>query len=331
MKTALDDIAKKLVAENKGILAADESLGTIEKRFSEYGIENNEENRRAYRELLFTTPEIENYISGVIMYEETISQNDFNGTPFPELLKSKGIVPGIKVDKGTVDLANFPGEKITEGLDGLKERLEKFKEMGLEFTKWRAVITIGEQMPTTACIRSNIHLLTRFAAISQEVGMVPIVEPEILMDGSHDLQRCRLATTRTLEHLFAEMFEHHIHLPGMLLKVNMIVPGNKSDQKVSPQEVAEETVSALKESVTVAVPGVVFLSGGLTPEVSMENLNEMNKDKNLPWELTFSFGRALQKDALETWKGQSENWESAQNAFRAVAEKASLAREGKLL
>lgn len=330
MKTALDDIAKKLVAENKGILAADESFGTIEKRFSEYGIENNEENRRAYRELLFTTPEIENYISGVIMYEETISQNNFNGTPFPELLKSKGIIPGIKVDKGTVDLANFPGEKITEGLDGLKERLEKFKEMGLEFTKWRAVITIGEQMPTTACIRSNIHLLTRFAAISQEVGMVPIVEPEILMDGSHDLQRCRLATTRTLEHLFAEMFEHHIHLPGMLLKVNMIVPGNESDQKVSPQEVAEETVSALKESVTVAVPGVVFLSGGLTPEVTMENLNEMNKDKNLPWELTFSFGRALQKDALETWKGQPENWENAQNAFRTVAEKASLAREGKL-
>lgn len=329
MSTALEDIAKKLVAPNKGILAADESTTSIQKRLEEVGVESSEETRRAYRELLFTTPGIEDYLSGVIMFDETIHQRDFNGTLFLELLNSKGIIPGIKVDQGTVELANFPGEKITEGLDGLRERLAKYKELGLEFTKWRAVITIGEQIPTTACIRSNIHALTRFAALSQEAGMVPIVEPEILMDGDHNAERCRLATTRTLEHLFAEMFEHHIHLPGMLLKVNMILPGKDSDEKLTPEEIAKLTLDTLRESVTVAVPGVVFLSGGQSPDEAAENLCEINKLGKAPWQLTFSFGRALQRPALEAWQGKSENWESAQEAFLNQLKKNSLAREGK--
>lgn len=329
MSSALDDIAKKLVAENKGILAADESSGSIKNRFEEVGIEDSEENRRAYRELLFSTPDIENYLSGVIMFDETVRQRDFNGTLFPELLKNRGIIPGVKVDKGTVELANFPGEKITEGLDGLRERLQEYKEMGLEFTKWRAVITIGEQIPTTACIRSNIHALTRFAALSQEAGMVPIVEPEVLMEGSHSAERCGLATSRVLEHLFAEMFEHHIHLPGMLLKVNMILPGKNSEENLGASEIAKRTVETLRETVTVAVPGVLFLSGGQTPEQAVETLNEINKIENTPWELTFSYGRALQRPALETWQGKSENWEAAQQAFLNQLKENSLAREGK--
>ena len=329
MSSALDAIAKKLVAENKGILAADESFNSIEKRFAEVGIENTEDNRRAYRELLFSTPEIENYLSGVIMFDETVRQKGFNEVLFPQLLKSKGIIPGVKVDRGTVELANFPGEKITEGLDGLRERLHEYKELGLEFTKWRAVITIGEQIPTTACIRSNIHALTRFAALSQEAGLVPIVEPEVLMDGSHTAERCRLATSRTLEHLFAEMFEHHIHLPGMLLKVNMIVSGKDSEEKLSSREIAKLTVETMRETVTVAVPGIVFLSGGQSPEEAADNLNEINKIENAPWQLTFSYGRALQRPALEAWQGKSENWETAQQAFLNQLRQDSLAREGK--
>lgn len=329
MSSTLDEIAKSLVAPNKGILAADESTGSIEKRFAEVGIESNEENRRAYRELLFTTPEIESYLSGVIMYDETAHQKDFNGVLFPEVLKSRGIIPGIKVDKGTVELANFPGEKITEGLDGLRERLAQYKQMGFEFTKWRAVIAIGEQIPTTACIRSNIHALTRFAALSQEAGMVPIVEPEILMDGNHTSERCKLATTRTLEHLFAEMFEHHIHLPGMLLKVNMILPGKDSDEKLTSEEIAKLTLETMRESVTVAVPGIVFLSGGQTSDEATENLYQINKVDKAPWQLTFSFGRALQRPALEAWLGRSENWKAAQQAFLEQVKKNSLAREGK--
>ncbi len=331
MDTALlENIAKKLVEKQKGILAADESFGSIENRFSEVGIESNEENRRAYRELLFSTPDIEKYLSGVIMFDETIRQCDFNGTPFPEVLKQKGIIPGIKVDKGVVELANFKGEKVAEGIDGLRDRLLEYRQMGLEFSKWRAVILIGEQIPTTACIRSNIHLLTRYAALSQEAGLVPIVEPEVLMEGNHDSERCRLVTSRVLEHLFAEMFEHHIHLPGLILKINMVLPGKDSEEELVSSEIAKLTVETLRESVTVAVPGVVFLSGGQSPEEATINLNEIAKVPNAPWELTFSYGRALQKPALETWRGKSENWESAQSAFLAQLEKVSKAREGSL-
>ena len=326
----LEETAKKLIARNKGILAADESSGSIKKRFEEFGIEDSEENRRAYRELLFATPDIEKYLSGVIMFDETVHQKDFNGRLFSELLIEKGIVPGIKVDKGIVELANFPGEKVTEGIDGLRERLTEYKQMGLEFTKWRAVISIGEQIPTTACIRSNVQLLTRYAALSQEAGMVPVVEPEVLMEGSHNAERCQLVTSRVLEHLFAEMFEHHIHLPGLILKINMILPGKDSEEKLSAQEIAEHTVSTLKESVTVAVPGIVFLSGGQSPEEAAQNLNEINMIENVPWELSFSYGRALQRPALETWLGKSENWEPAQKAFLEQLEKVAKAREGEL-
>jgi fructose-bisphosphate aldolase, class I len=325
----LHDTAQALVSAKKGILAADESLPTIEKRFASLGIESTEDTRRAYRELLFTTPNVEEYISGVILFDETIRTNASDGNNFARILEGKGIIPGIKVDKGTVAMAESPEEKITEGLDGLRERLEEYKNFGARFTKWRGVITIGENIPTDTCIEANAETLARYAALAQEVELVPIVEPEVLMDGKHDLDTCRKVTYRTLKMVFMKLSEHNVLLSGMLLKPNMVVPGKESGQALDPKEVAEATVQMFKEVVPAEVPGVVFLSGGMSSQEATSCLNEMNKMENLPWQLSFSYGRALQEDAMKIWSGSDEKKEEAQKAFLHRAKMNSFARSGK--
>jgi fructose-bisphosphate aldolase, class I len=325
----LSDIAQKLVAPNKGILAADESTGTIEKRFKTINIESTEDTRRIYRELLFTTPGIEEYISGVILFDETIRTNASDGNNFARMLDGKGIIPGIKVDKGTVDLVNFPNEKITEGLDGIQERLHEYRNFGARFTKWRAVITIGENIPTDTCIEANAERLAQYAALAQEAELVPIVEPEVLMDGKHDLETARKVSYKTLKTVFMKLSDHNISLNGMLLKPNMVVPGKESSQKFDPVEIAEATVHMLKEVVPAEVPGIVFLSGGMSPVEATACLSEMNKINNIPWQLSFSYGRALQEDALKTWSGNNENQKEAQKIFLHRAKMNSLARSGK--
>ena len=328
MATDLASIAKDLVAPNKGILAADESDPTIAKRFDGINVENSEENRRAYRDMLFTTPGIEDYISGVILFDETIRQSASDGTPFAELLKSRGIVPGIKVDKGAKDLANFPGEKVTEGLDGLRGRLEEYYGMGARFTKWRAVIDIGDGIPSNFALHANAHALARYAALSQEAGLVPIVEPEVLMDGAHDIDRCDEVTRETLKALFMQLDLHRIDLPGLLLKTNMVISGKKNDNRADVQEVAEKTVAALKDSVPADVPGVVFLSGGQSDEEATAHLDAMNKIGGFPWELSFSYGRALQAPSLAAWKGEPANVEAGQKALFHRAKLNGAARSG---
>lgn len=328
MATDLASIAKDLVAPNKGILAADESDPTIAKRFDSINIENTEENRRAYRDMLFTTPGIEDYISGVILFDETIRQSASDGTPFAELLKGRGIIPGIKVDKGAKDLANFPGEKVTEGLDGLRGRLEEYYGMGARFTKWRAVIDIGEGIPTEFALHANAHALARYAALSQEAGLVPIVEPEVLMDGGHDIDRCDEVTRDTLKALFTELDLHRVDLPGLLLKTNMVISGKKNDNRADVQEVAEKTVAALKDSVPADVPGIVFLSGGQSDEEATAHLDAMNKIGGFPWELSFSYGRALQAPSLAAWKGEPANVEAGQKALFHRAKLNGAARSG---
>jgi fructose-bisphosphate aldolase, class I len=324
----LQDTARELVSPNKGILAADESFGTIEKRFKALSIESTDDTRRSYRELLFTTPNAEEYISGVILFDETIRGNAKDGNNFARILETKGIIPGIKVDKGTVELANFPNEKITEGLDGLRSRLEEYKNFGARFTKWRGVITIGDGIPTDTLIHSTAELLARYAALAQEYDLVPIVEPEVLMDGNHDMDTCRKVTYKTLKTVFMRLSDHRVHLSGMLLKPNMIVPGKDSGQSITPSKVAEATVHVLKEVVPAEVPGIVFLSGGMSSVEATSCLNEMNKDDNLPWQLSFSYGRALQEDALNTWHGDDANWETAQKVFLHRAKMNSHARNG---
>src|SRR6266545_4750500 len=274
--TDLETTARQLVAEGKGILAADESDGTIKKRFDSIGVESTEENRRAYRELLFTTEGVEEYISGVILFDETIRQSASDGTPFPKVLESRGIVPGIKVDKGAADLAHAPGEKVTEGLDGLRGRLDEYRELGARFTKWRAVITIGPDIPSEYCIWTNAHALARFAALSQEAGLVPIVEPEVLMDGGHTIERSYDVTSRTLHAVFTELRDQRIHYEGMLLKPNMVLSGYDCPEQASHEEVAEQTIRCFRRHVPAAVPGVVFLSGGQSDEDATANLNAMN-------------------------------------------------------
>ena len=324
----LEATARELVAKGKGILAADESSGTIKKRLAGINVESTETNRRSYRELLFTTPGAEQFISGVILFDETLRQSAQDGTPFPALLAQKGIIPGIKVDKGTVNLARFPGEKITEGLDGLAARIDEYRAMGARFAKWRAVIPIGELIPTRSGIEANAHALARYAAICQEGGLAPIVEPEVLMDGDHSIERCEAVTEATLKSVFSALFEQRVVLEGMLLKPNMVLPGKASTRQASPEEVAEATVRTLKRVVPAAVPGIVFLSGGQSPEEATRNLNAMNQLGDLPWELSFSYGRALQDYCLKAWQGTETNLTRAQQSFYRRARLNAAARSG---
>jgi fructose-bisphosphate aldolase class I len=326
--TDLPSIAKALVAPAKGILAADESFPTIEKRFKSISLESTEETRRAYRDMLFTTPGIEENISGVILFDETIHQSTSDGTPFPKLLSSKGVIPGIKVDKGAKDLALFGGEKVTEGLDGLRERLEEYYSLGARFTKWRAVITIGDGIPTDFCIKANAHALARFAQLSQEQGLVPIVEPEVLMDGGHTIEACYDATRRMLSALFAELEEARVGLPGTLLKTNMVLSGKDASDRAGVEEVAKESVRCLTEVVPGELPGVVFLSGGQGDVEATAHLNEMNRLGDHPRELSFSYGRALQAPSLDAWKGNPSNVEAGQKALYHRARMNGAARLG---
>ena len=322
-------VARELVAEGKGILAADESSGTIKRRLDRVNVPSTEENRRAYREVLFTTPGIEAYISGIILYDETIRQKAQDGTPFPALLTQRGIMPGIKVDKGTIDLAGFPGEKITEGLDGLHTRLAEYRHLGARFTKWRAVITIGEGIPTAYGLETNAHALARYAAMSQEAGLVPIVEPEVLMDGTHTIAQCEEVTTATLQRVFAQLQAHRVLLEGMLLKPNMVLSGQDCPQQASVDEVAAATVRCFRRVIPAAVPGIVFLSGGQSAEVATEHLNAINAMGEHPWQLSFSYGRALQGPVLEAWRGNAANTAAAQKFFHQRAKCNGAARYGK--
>jgi fructose-bisphosphate aldolase class I len=324
----LEDTARALVAEGKGILAADESDGTIKKRFDSIGVESTEESRRAYRELLFTTEGVEEFISGVIMFDETIRQSAADATPFPKLLESRGIIPGIKVDKGAKPLADAEGETVTEGLDGLRERLNEYRELGARFTKWRAVIAIGPAIPSEYCIWVNAHALARFAALSEEAGLVPIVEPEVLMDGEHTIEQSFEVTSRTLHAVFTELRDQRVAPEAMLLKPNMVLPGYDSGRQASHEEVAEWTLKCLRRHVPAAVPGIVFLSGGQTDEDATANLNAMNAIGPHPWELSFSYGRALQAPALKAWRGEPGNVEEAQKAFYRRAKFNGAARSG---
>ncbi len=324
----LHETASAIVADGKGILAADESDGTIKKRFDSIGVESTEENRLAYRQLLFTTEGVEEYIGGVILFDETIRQSADDGTPFPKLLASKGIIPGIKVDKGAKDLANAPGEKITEGLDGLRGRLEEYRGLGARFTKWRAVITIGKDTPSEYCLWTNAHALARYAALSQEAGLVPIVEPEVLMDGDHTIERSFEVTSRTLHAVFTELRDQRVQPEGMLLKPNMVLSGYDSSGQASHEEVAAETMRCFYRHVPAAVPGIVFLSGGQSDEDATANLNAMNAIGPHPWELSFSYGRALQAPALKAWAGKPENVEAAQRAYYHRAKMNGAARTG---
>jgi fructose-bisphosphate aldolase class I len=323
------ETAKALVAEGKGILAADESSGTIQKRFDAIGVESNEENRRAYRELLFTTEGAGDYISGVILFDETIRQSAADGTPFPKVLERQGIIPGIKVDKGAKPLALAGDETITEGLDGLRERLHEYRELGARFTKWRAVLSInGEHIPSDYALWANAHALARYAALSQEAELVPIVEPEVLMDGDHTIDRAYSVTSRTLQAVFTELYDQRVDFEGMLLKPNMVLPGYSATEQVSHEEVAEKTITCFKRTVPAAVPGIVFLSGGQSDEDATARLNAMNARGDAPWALSFSYGRALQAAAQKAWGGKAENVEAAQRAFYHRAKMNSAARTG---
>ena len=324
----LQKIAAEIVAPGKGILAADESTGTIKQRFDSIQVESTEENRRTYRQLLFTTEGAEEFISGVILYDETIRQGADDGTPFPELLASKGIHPGIKVDTGAKDLAGAPGENVTEGLDGLRERFAEYAELGAKFSKWRAVITIGDDIPSAYCINANTHALARYAALSQEAGIVPIVEPEVLIDGAHDIDRCYDVTEETLRQLYETLELHRVDLKGTLLKPNMVVSGKDSAAQADVEEVAEKTIACLKSGVPANVPGILFLSGGMSDEDASARLNAMNQKGPHPWELSFSYGRALQAPALKAWKGESSNLKAAQEAFYHRAKCNGAARYG---
>jgi fructose-bisphosphate aldolase class I len=324
----LAKIAQAMVVKNKGILAADESTSTIKKRFDSIKLESTEEHRRNYREMLFTAPGAADYISGVILYDETIRQKAKDGTPFPQLLASKGILPGIKVDMGAKPLAGFKGETITEGLDGLRERFVEYYELGARFAKWRAVIDIADGIPTSYAIESNAHALARYAALAQENNIVPIVEPEVLMDGAHSIERCEEVTSAVLQTVFDQLFKHRILLEGMVLKPNMVISGKKAASRANAQQVAEATVRTLKRHVPPAVPGIAFLSGGQSSAEATLHLSLMNELGPLPWSLTFSYGRALQDDALKTWGGNPANFGSGQKEMAKRAKLNSLATTG---
>ncbi len=319
--------ARELVAAGKGILAADESTPTIKKRLETIDVESTDETRRAYRELLFTTEGIGEHVSGVILYDETLRQSSAEGVPFVKLLAEAGVMSGIKVDGGAKLLALAPGEKVTEGLDGLRGRLEEYVDLGARFTKWRAVITIGDGIPSATCIEVNAHALARFAALSQEAGLVPIVEPEVLMDGAHDILACAAVTEKTLECVFAALFEQRVSLEGMLLKPNMVIPGKDCGAQADPEEVAAATLQVFRRVVPAAVPGVVFLSGGQSEEEASANLNALNAlAASAPWQLSFSYGRALQQSALKAWGGKAGNLAAGQAALRHRARMNGAAR-----
>lgn len=330
--TTLDMIrtATALVAPGKGILAADESFPTIEKRFKRLNIASTPETRRDYREMLFTTPGIGGFISGVILFDETIRQKTADDTPFVEVLKRQGIIPGIKVDLGAKPLARFPDEKITEGLDGLRDRLVGYRHLGAQFTKWRAVIGINDHHPSRACLETNAHALARFAALTQEAGLVPIVEPEVLMDGNHSIDRCAEVTEAALHYVFTALVTQRVAFEPMLLKPNMVVPGKEFQPQAEAEEVADRTMQILRRTVPAAVPGIVFLSGGQSDLQATQNLNAINQRKgHAPWELSFSFGRALQAAAMKTWQGNNANVSAAQQALYHRARCNSFARSGK--
>ena len=323
----LHETAKAIVADNKGILAADESTGTIKKRFDAIGVESTEESRRSYRQLLFTAPEMEDFIGGVILYDETIRQAADDGTPFPDVLASKGSIPGIKVDTGAHDQAGFPGEKITEGLDGLRGRLEEYRSLGARFAKWRATYSITDVLPSRNCIDVNAHALARYAALCQEAGIVPIVEPEVLMDADNTIERCHDVTSRTLKWTFHELLVQGVDLRGALLKPNMVISGKGCPDQAPAERIAELTLRCFMTHVPAAVPGIVFLSGGQSEVEATENLNAINQVGG-PWPLSFSYGRALQASALETWGGDAANTEAAQAVFTHRARMNALAAAG---
>jgi fructose-bisphosphate aldolase class I len=325
----LESVAQAMVAPGKGIIAIDESTNTISKRFQAVGIENTEENRRAYRELLLTTPNLSDHISGAILYDETIRQSTRDGVPFTKVMREAGIIPGIKVDKGLQPLAGFPGEVATEGLDGLRARLEEYVRLGAQFAKWRAVITIGEEIPSSTCIEANCHLLARYAALCQEAGLVPMVEPEVLMDGDHDIDTCYEVTEATLRSLFASLYEHNVMLEGTILKASMVVSGKDCTEQADVDDVAEATVRCLKAMVPALLPGIVFLSGGQSDEQATAHLNAINRLGPHPWPLSFSYGRAMQQAALKLWsKDMKANYADAQKTVHARARDNGLAALG---
>ena len=327
-KNELHETARALVAEGKGILAADESTGTIKKRFDSIGLESTEDSRRAYRQMLFTTEGVEEYISGVILYDETIRQSADDGTPFPELLASKGIIPGIKVDEGAKPLALAESETVTEGLDGLRARLEEYRGLGARFTKWRAVYSISDTMPSEYCIWTNAHALARYAALCQEAGIVPIVEPEVLQDGTHSIDRSGFVTSRVLFAVYTELFDQRVDVAGTLLKPNMVLSGYETSERAGIEEVAEASLHVYYKHVPAGVPGIVFLSGGQSDEDATAHLNAMNARGPHPWQLSFSYGRALQAPALKAWDGKPENVEAGQRAYYHRAKMNGAARTG---
>jgi fructose-bisphosphate aldolase, class I len=329
-KALLSKTAAAMVARGKGILAADESSGTCEKRFKSVGVECTEENRRAYRNLLFSASGIEQYLSGVILFDETARQKANDGSPIPQYLAKKGIIPGIKVDKGTVQLPLAPdGELVTEGLDGLSKRLEEYFRIGCRFAKWRAVITIGEGMPTHSCLYANAHVLARYAAACQAASIVPMIEPEVLLDGEHSAERSEEVHEATLRATYAAIAAYNVSVEHLILKTSMVVSGKNNPRQADVDEVAERTVRVLKRTVPAAQPGIVFLSGGQSDEAATAHLNAMAAMKNLPWPLTFSYSRALQNTALKAWRGQAGNVSAAQKAFHHRAQMNGLAAQGK--
>ena len=329
-KSELATTARAMMQPGKGLLAMDESTTTCNKRFAKLGIPQTEEARRDWRELILTTPGLGEFISGAILYDETIRQSKKDGTAFVKLLTEAGIVPGIKVDTGAKDLAGHPGEKITEGLDGLRERLSEYRQMGARFAKWRAVITIGEGIPSCGCLEANAHALARYAALCQESGLVPIVEPEVLMEGDHTLEQCAQATEAALHTVFNQLYRQRVLFEGMILKPNMVLPGKDCPTQASVEKVADATVSCLLREVPGAVPGVAFLSGGQIPELASARLNAMNVRwrSKMPWVLTFSYSRAIQQPALDTWKGEETHKAAAQKALSHRAQCNSMARRG---
>ena len=325
----LNSVALAMVANGKGILAADESSPTIKKRFDSINAESTEENRRRYREMLFTTKGAADYIGGVILFDETIRQSTSDGVGFSQYLSDLGMIPGIKVDKGAKALAGFPGETVTEGLDGLRDRLAEYRDLGAKFAKWRAVINIGDGIPSEYGLSANAHALARYSALCQEAGIVPIVEPEVLMDGDHSIERCEDVTAAALDVVFAELKAHRVALEGIVLKPNMVISGSDASNRAAPQEVADTTMRCLKAHVPAEVPGIAFLSGGQSAEEATEHLGLMNQMGDLPWELSFSYGRALQAPALAAWQGDEANYAAGQRALFKRAKLNSLAHLGK--
>jgi len=324
----LNAIARAMVAKNRGLLAADESTSTIKKRFDTIKLESTEENRRAYREMLFTAPGAAAYISGVILYDETLRQKTKDGVPFPTYLAKAGMIPGIKVDLGAKPLAGHPGETMTEGLDGLRERFAEYHKLGARFAKWRAVINIDSGIPSSYAINANAEGLARYAALAQEAGIVPIVEPEVLMDGAHPLERCEEVTNAVLDSVFSHLFAARVVMEGMILKPNMVIPGKKCADQATPERIAEATVRTLKRQVPPAVPGIAFLSGGQSPVDATSHLNLMHAAGPLPWALTFSYGRALQEDALNAWAGKPSGFAGGQKELAKRAKLNGLAAVG---